>query len=71
MEKHDQKISFLIALFLTLSLITSFTLTPYSGFASTEKNNNNTLIEPDASQECQQQTPPLLPQYRFSSWFLG
>jgi len=64
MEKHDQKISFLIVLFLTLSLITSFTLTPYSGFASTE-NNNNTLIEPEASQVCQQQTPPLLPPISF------
>src|SRR5215213_4467759 len=55
MEKHDQKISFLIVLFLTLSLITSFTLTPYSGCASTE-NNNNIRIEPEASQVCQQQT---------------
>jgi pimeloyl-ACP methyl ester carboxylesterase len=49
MEKHDQKISFVIVLFLTISLITSFTLTRYSGFASPE-NNNNTLIEPEASQ---------------------
>jgi pimeloyl-ACP methyl ester carboxylesterase len=49
MEKHDQKISFVIVLFLTISLITSFTLTRYPSFASPE-NNNNTLIEPEASQ---------------------
>ncbi|MDQ3984357.1 MAG: alpha/beta hydrolase [Thermoproteota archaeon] len=34
---------------MTLTLTASFTLTPRSGFASTE-NNNNTLIEPEASQ---------------------
>src|SRR5215217_813688 len=62
-RKHDQRISFAIVLFLTISLITSFTLTPYSGFASTE--NNNTLIEPEASQVCQQQMPPLLPPISF------
>src|SRR5215216_5313918 len=50
MEKHHQKISFVIVLFLTTTLIASFALTPYSGLASTE-NNNTTLIEPDASQE--------------------
>jgi pimeloyl-ACP methyl ester carboxylesterase len=50
MEKHHQKISFVIVLFLTTTLIASFALTPYSGFASTE-NNNNTLIEPEASQD--------------------
>jgi len=49
MEKHHQKISFVIVLFLTTTLIASFTLTPYSGLASTE-NNNTTLIEPEASQ---------------------
>jgi pimeloyl-ACP methyl ester carboxylesterase len=49
MEKHHQKISFVIVLFLTTTLIASFALTPYSGLASTE-NNNNTLIEPEASQ---------------------
>jgi pimeloyl-ACP methyl ester carboxylesterase len=39
----------LIVLFLTTTLVGSFTLTPYSGLASTE-NNNTTLIEPEASQ---------------------
>src|SRR5215213_11729012 len=48
-RKHHQKISFVIVLFLTTTLIASFALTPYSGLASTE-NNNTTLIEPDASQ---------------------
>jgi pimeloyl-ACP methyl ester carboxylesterase len=42
--RHDQKISFILLLFLTLTLTAGFTLTPRSGFASTE-NNNNTLIE--------------------------
>jgi pimeloyl-ACP methyl ester carboxylesterase len=37
-------------LFLTITLIASFTLTPRSSFASTE-NDNNTLIEPEASQD--------------------
>jgi hypothetical protein len=68
-RKHVQKISLVILLFLTISLIISFALTPYSGFASTEKNNNNILIEPEASQVCQQQMPPPH-QYRFSSWFV-
>ena len=47
--RQDQKISFAILLFLTATLIASFTLTPHYGFASTE--NNNTLIEPEASQD--------------------
>jgi pimeloyl-ACP methyl ester carboxylesterase len=46
---QDQKISFAILMFLTTTLIASFTLTPRSGFASTE-NNNNTLMGPEASQ---------------------
>lgn len=46
---QDQKISFAILMFLTTTLIASFTLTPRSSFASTE-NNNNTLMEPEASQ---------------------
>ena len=50
MEKHLQKISFVIVLFLTTTLIVSFALTPYSSFASTE-NNTNTLMEPEASQD--------------------
>jgi pimeloyl-ACP methyl ester carboxylesterase len=48
-RRQDQKISFAISMFLTTTLIASFTLTPYSGLASTE--NNNTLIEPEASQD--------------------
>jgi hypothetical protein len=48
-----------IVLFLTTTLVGSFTLTPYSGLASTE-NNNTTLIEPEASQGMATQTPPLL-----------
>jgi pimeloyl-ACP methyl ester carboxylesterase len=46
--KHDQKTSFVILLFLTITLVASFTLTSYSGFASPE--NNNTLIQPQATQ---------------------
>jgi pimeloyl-ACP methyl ester carboxylesterase len=49
MEKYHQKISFVIVLFLTATLIASFALTPHSVFASTE--NNNTLIEPEASRD--------------------
>jgi pimeloyl-ACP methyl ester carboxylesterase len=48
-RRQDQKISFAILLFLSATLIASFTLTPHYGFASTE--NNNTLIEPEASQD--------------------
>jgi pimeloyl-ACP methyl ester carboxylesterase len=48
--RHNQRISLVVLLFLTTTLIASFTLTPYSGFASTE-NSNNTLIEPEASQD--------------------
>ena len=48
-RKHDERISFVLLVFLTTMLIASFTLTPRSGFASTE-NNNNTLMEPEASQ---------------------
>jgi pimeloyl-ACP methyl ester carboxylesterase len=48
-RRRDQKISFGVLLFLTTTLIASFTLTPYSGFASTE-SNNNTLIQPDGKQ---------------------
>ena len=48
--RHDQKTSFVVLLFLTATLIASFTLTPHSGFASTE-NNTNTLMEQEASQD--------------------
>ena len=44
----NQKTSFLTLLFLSTILIASFTLTPYSGSASTE--SNNTLIQPDGTQ---------------------
>jgi len=50
-RRHDERISLVLLLFLTTTLIASFTLSPYSGFASTENNsNNNTLMEPEASQ---------------------
>jgi pimeloyl-ACP methyl ester carboxylesterase len=48
-RKHDERISFVLLLFLAATLIASFTLTSRSGFASTE-NNNNTLMEPEASE---------------------
>jgi pimeloyl-ACP methyl ester carboxylesterase len=48
-RKHDERISFVLLLFLTTMLIASFTLTPRSGFASPQ-NNTNTLMEPEASQ---------------------
>jgi pimeloyl-ACP methyl ester carboxylesterase len=48
-RRHDQKINFVTLLILTTTLIVSFTLTPYSGFASPQENND-TLIEPEASQ---------------------
>ena len=44
----NQKTSFVTLLFLSTILIASFTLTPYSSFASTE--SNNTLIQPDGTQ---------------------
>ena len=46
--RHNQKTSFVVLLFLTTTLIASFTLTPYSGFASTE--SNNTLMQPEETQ---------------------
>jgi pimeloyl-ACP methyl ester carboxylesterase len=46
--RSDDKIIFVVFLVLTTTLIASFTLTPYSGFASTE--SNNTLIQPDGTQ---------------------
>ena len=48
-RRHDDRISFVLLLFLAATLIASFTLTPRSGFASTE-NNNNTLMGPEASE---------------------
>jgi pimeloyl-ACP methyl ester carboxylesterase len=49
MCQEDMIKGFVLLLFLTITLIASFTLTQRSGFASTE-NNNNTLMEPDASE---------------------
>jgi pimeloyl-ACP methyl ester carboxylesterase len=46
--RRDDKIIFAVFLVLTTTLIASFTLTPYSGFASTE--SNNTLMQPDGTQ---------------------
>jgi hypothetical protein len=46
----EDKIILVVFLFLTTTLIASFTLTPYSGFASTESNNTNTLVQPDGTQ---------------------
>jgi pimeloyl-ACP methyl ester carboxylesterase len=46
--RRDDKIIFVVFLFLTTMLIACFTLTPYSGFASTE--SNNTLMQPDGTQ---------------------
>src|SRR5918998_3157586 len=48
--RHDQNTSFVVMVFLTATLVVSFTLTPHSGFASTE-NNTNTLMQPEASQD--------------------
>jgi pimeloyl-ACP methyl ester carboxylesterase len=45
---RDDKIIFVVFLVLTTTLIANFTLTPYSGFASTE--SNNTLMQPDGTQ---------------------
>jgi pimeloyl-ACP methyl ester carboxylesterase len=59
--KHNQKISFVILLFLATTLIASFTLTSYSVFASSENSsssNNNTLIEPEATQQGMAATTP-------------
>jgi pimeloyl-ACP methyl ester carboxylesterase len=46
--RRDDKIIFVVFLVLTTILIANFTLTPYSGFASTE--SNNTLMQPDGTQ---------------------
>jgi len=48
-NQRNQKTSFLILLFLATTLIGSFTLTPYSSFASPQ--TNNTSIQPEASQD--------------------
>jgi pimeloyl-ACP methyl ester carboxylesterase len=48
LRRLNQKTNFVTLLFLTTILIASFTLTPYSSFASTE--SNNTLIQPDGTQ---------------------
>jgi SnoaL-like domain len=52
----NQKTSFLTLLFLSTILIASFTLTPYSGFASPQ--TNNTSIQPEALQDMATSTTP-------------
>jgi len=54
---EDQKISFATLMFLTTTLIASFTLTPYPGFASPQ--TNNTSIQPEALQDMATPTTPL------------
>jgi hypothetical protein len=46
----NQKTNFVILLFLSTILTASFTLTPYSGFASPQ-TNNDTSIQPEALQD--------------------
>jgi SnoaL-like domain len=48
-RRHDERISFVLLLFLTITLIASFTLTPRSGFASPQTNNSS--IQPEALQD--------------------
>jgi pimeloyl-ACP methyl ester carboxylesterase len=48
-RRHDERISLVLLMFLTTTLIATFTLAPSSGFASTE--SNNTLMEPQASED--------------------
>ncbi|MDQ3909764.1 MAG: ester cyclase [Thermoproteota archaeon] len=52
----DQKTGFVTFLFLSTILIASFTLAPYSGFASLQ--TNNTSIEPEALQDMATSTTP-------------
>jgi pimeloyl-ACP methyl ester carboxylesterase len=49
-RRRDDKIIFVVFLFLSTTLIASFILTPYSGFASTG-SENNTLMQPDGTQD--------------------
>src|ERR687889_382880 len=48
-KRHNQKTSFVVLLFLTITLTASFTLTPNSSFATTE--TENTLMQPEGTQE--------------------
>jgi pimeloyl-ACP methyl ester carboxylesterase len=48
-SRDTQRTSFVVLLFLTTTLIASFTLTPYSSFASTD--GNNTLMQPEETQD--------------------
>jgi pimeloyl-ACP methyl ester carboxylesterase len=48
LTSQNGKTNFVTLLFLSIILIASFTLTPYSSFASTE--SNNTLMQPDVTQ---------------------
>jgi hypothetical protein len=52
----NQKTSFVTLLFLSTIFIASFTLTPYSGFASPQ--TNNTSIQPEALQDMATSTTP-------------
>ena len=52
----NQKTSFVTLLFLSTILIASFTLTPYSGFASPQ--TNNTSIQPEVLQDMATSTTP-------------
>jgi SnoaL-like domain len=55
----NQMTNFVVLLFLSIILIASFTLTPYSGFASPQ--TNNTSIQPETTQDmaASSTTPPL------------
>jgi SnoaL-like domain len=53
----NQKTSFVTLLFLSTILIASFTLTPYSGFASPPQTSN-TSIQPEALQHMATSTTP-------------
>jgi pimeloyl-ACP methyl ester carboxylesterase len=55
--RHIQKTSLVILPLLTTTLIAGFTLTPYSGLASTESNNNASM-EPGASEGMATATNP-------------
>jgi pimeloyl-ACP methyl ester carboxylesterase len=49
-KNHNQKTSFVILMFLTVTLIASFTLTTHYGFASPQ-TNNDTSVQPEATQD--------------------
>jgi hypothetical protein len=55
---HDQKISLVALLFLNISLIAGFTLTPIASFASTENNDTSLTSEGAQAWRPQQMPPP-------------